>query len=56
MAGTWDWKKEAERLKEIALEHQRKLETDPEYRRESEEFREKLKKYLYMGAPPEDET
>ena len=37
-----DWKKEAEKIREAMLEHKRKLETDPEYRKRSEEFRKRF--------------
>ena len=41
-----DWKKEAEKLQKEALEHKKKMETDPEYRKQSEKNRELYKKYL----------
>lgn len=39
-------KEQAAKLKEALLEHRRKMETDPEYRRECEEFNAKLDKVL----------
>ena len=36
-----DWKKEAEKIREVMLEHKRKLESDPEYRKRCED-RQKL--------------
>ena len=35
-----------DKLKEALLEHRRKMETDPEYRKECEEFNAKLDKVL----------
>ena len=41
-----DWQKEAERVRQAMLEHKRKLETDPEYRKQSEEFSKKLEEAI----------
>ena len=37
---------QAAKLKEALLEHRRKMETDPEYRKECEEFYAKMDKVL----------
>lgn len=44
-----DWKKEAEKIREVMLEHKRKLETDPEYRKRSEERRKQFRDVLFLG-------
>ena len=41
-----DWKKEAEKLREMAIEHKRRLETDAEYRRQCEEIDQRMDKFL----------
>lgn len=41
-----DKQKDLEDLKKAMQEHKRKLETDPEYRKRSEERRKRLDKYL----------
>ena len=38
-----DWKKEAEKINRVMLEHKRKLESDPEYRKQSEEIQKRLR-------------
>ena len=51
-----DWKKDAERIRQAMLEHQRKLETDPEYRKRSEETRKRFREAFPMLRNGEDEV
>lgn len=41
-----DKKKEAEKLRKAALEHQQKMEADPAYRKKAEEAKAKFEKHL----------
>ena len=50
-----DWKKEAQRVTQAMQEHKRKLETDPEYRKRSEERRKLFRDVLFLGYEERDE-
>ena len=43
-----DWKREAEKIRQAMQEHKRNLETDPEYRKRSEETKKRLEENLPM--------
>ena len=48
-------KEQAAKLKEALLEHRRKMETDPEYKRECEEFYAKMDKvFMNFGNDVEE--
>lgn len=50
-----DWKKEAQRVTQAMQEHTRKLETDSEYRKRSEERRKQFRDFFYPGYEERDE-
>ena len=51
-----DWKKEAQRVTQAMQEHKRKLETDPEYRKRSEERRKLFRDVLFLGCEEREEA
>jgi len=48
-------KEQIEKMRQAMLEHKQRLETDPEYRKENEEFHERMVKAgMLMGKDTDD--